>query len=35
VRAVGIFKPLVDDRMGETNLPWKWEHYSPFDQAGR
>jgi CubicO group peptidase (beta-lactamase class C family) len=35
VRAEGIMKPLVDDLMGETNLPWKWENYIPYDQAGQ
>jgi CubicO group peptidase (beta-lactamase class C family) len=34
VRAEGIFKPLVDHLMGETNLPWKWENYIPYDLAG-
>jgi CubicO group peptidase (beta-lactamase class C family) len=35
VRTEGILKPLVDDLMGPTNLPWKWENYIPYDRAGR
>jgi CubicO group peptidase (beta-lactamase class C family) len=31
VRAEGIFKPLVDALMGDTQLPWKWEGYVPYD----
>lgn len=33
VRAEGIFKALVDALMGETNLPWQWEGYTPYDAA--
>jgi CubicO group peptidase (beta-lactamase class C family) len=29
VRAEGIFKPLVDELMGDTRLPWRWEGYAP------
>lgn len=31
VRAEGIFKELVDKLFGETNLPWLWEGYTPYD----
>ena len=31
VRAEGIFKELVDSLFGETNLPWQWEGYIPYD----
>jgi CubicO group peptidase (beta-lactamase class C family) len=30
VRSEGLFKPLVDELMGDTHLPWKWENYTPF-----
>lgn len=30
--AEGIFKYLVDDLLGPTNLPWRWEGYIPYDQ---
>jgi CubicO group peptidase (beta-lactamase class C family) len=33
VRAEGVFKPLSDDLMGDTRLPWKWENYIPYDEA--
>lgn len=31
VRAEGIFKELVDSLFGETDLPWQWEGYVPYD----
>jgi CubicO group peptidase (beta-lactamase class C family) len=34
VRAEGIFKALVDEFMGDTHLPWKWENYIPYDRPG-
>lgn len=30
--AEGIYKYLVDDLLGPTNLPWRWENYIPYDQ---
>jgi len=32
-RAEGIFKALVEQLMGNVNLPWRWENYTPYDQA--
>ncbi|MFK8016035.1 MAG: hypothetical protein AB8G17_11420 [Gammaproteobacteria bacterium] len=31
VRAEGIFKELVDTLLGDTQLPWRWEGYTPYD----
>ncbi len=31
LRAEGIFKELVDAIYGPTNLPWKWEGYTPYN----
>lgn len=30
--AEGIYKYLVEDLLGPTNLPWRWEGYTPYDQ---
>jgi CubicO group peptidase (beta-lactamase class C family) len=35
LRAEGIFKPLVDALMGDTQLPWRWEGYVPYDHTDR
>ncbi|HEU4537844.1 MAG TPA: hypothetical protein VFS00_27180, partial [Polyangiaceae bacterium] len=34
VRAEGIFKPLVDELMGEAHVPWAWHGYTPYDRPG-
>lgn len=31
VRAEGIYVALVDELMGRTNLPWRWQPYVPID----
>lgn len=31
VLAEGIFKEMADTLLGETNLPWRWEGYIPYD----
>jgi CubicO group peptidase (beta-lactamase class C family) len=31
-RADGIFKALVEELMGNVNLPWRWENFIPYDQ---
>jgi CubicO group peptidase (beta-lactamase class C family) len=31
VRAEGIFLALVGELMGQTNLPWRWMGYIPYD----
>ena len=33
VRAEGIFKELVDTLIGDTQLPWHWEGYIPYNLA--
>jgi CubicO group peptidase (beta-lactamase class C family) len=30
-KAEGIYKPLVDQLMGNVGLPWRWENYIPYD----
>lgn len=34
VRAEGIFKEMADTLLGETNLPWRWEGYIPYNLEG-
>jgi len=31
-QAVGIYKTLVDELMGNVGLPWQWEGFIPYDQ---
>lgn len=31
VRAEGIFLALVNTLIGDTNLPWRWEGFTPYD----
>ena len=31
LRAEGIFKEIVDTLLGDTQLPWQWEGYTPYN----
>ena len=31
--AVGIFKALLEEILGDTETPWRWEGYIPLEPA--